>query len=76
VTLDPLGSNIHGIWASHKVPYGKVFRQWDTLGRLWCWCNRGEIADLPRGPQPNVFNMNRTVFDFSSVPIYNVEPPR
>lgn len=36
------------IRASHAVPYGRVFRQWDTRGRLIVWANRGEIEDIPR----------------------------
>jgi hypothetical protein len=35
--------------ASHSVPYGRVYRQWDTRGRLIVWANRGEIADLKHG---------------------------
>lgn len=34
--------------ADHKVPYGQVFRQWDTRGRLLVWINRGEIEALSR----------------------------
>jgi hypothetical protein len=36
------------IMASHLVPYGRVYRQWNTRGELLLWANRGEIADLPR----------------------------
>jgi hypothetical protein len=31
----------------HSVPYGKLFRQWDTRGHLYVWVNPGEIFDLP-----------------------------
>lgn len=34
--------------ASHRVPYGRVFRQWNTRGELEVWVNRGLIHDLPR----------------------------
>lgn len=33
--------------ARHDVPYGKVFRMWDTRGRLYGYVNRGEVHDLP-----------------------------
>lgn len=36
--------------AHHSVPYGRIFRQWNTRGELEVWVNRGEIADLPRVP--------------------------
>lgn len=39
-----------GIRAHHSVPYGRLFRQWDTKGRLWVWANAGMIQDLPRQP--------------------------
>lgn len=41
--------------ASHSVPYGRVYRQWDTRGRLLVWVNRGEVADMPlhRAADPN-----------------------
>jgi hypothetical protein len=35
------------IKASHAVPFGRVYRQWDTRGRLIVWANRGEIEDIP-----------------------------
>lgn len=34
-----------GIRLSHEVPYGGVYRQWDTKGRLWIWCHRGALMD-------------------------------
>lgn len=37
----------HCVIASHAVPYGRIFRQWDTRGRLLIWANRGEVADIP-----------------------------
>lgn len=51
-TAPPL---VRGIRAHHAVPYGRVFRQWDTNGQLWAWVNRGEIEDIPRAkPNPSV----------------------
>lgn len=38
---------VSGIRTSHSVPYGRVFRQWDTYGKLWLWTNRGEVEDMP-----------------------------
>jgi hypothetical protein len=40
------------IMAHHSVPYGRVYRQWDTQGHLLLWVNRGLIADLPRATVP------------------------
>lgn len=34
-----------GIRLAHSIPYGRVFRQWDTKGRLWVWCHRGALLD-------------------------------
>lgn len=36
------------VMAHHSVPYGRVYRQWDTDGHLLIWVNRGLVADLPR----------------------------
>jgi hypothetical protein len=32
----------------HSVPYGRLFRQWNTRGDLYVWVNPGVIHDLPR----------------------------
>lgn len=40
--------------AHHSVPYGRVFRYYDTKGRLVAYVNRGQIADLPRMPRARV----------------------
>jgi hypothetical protein len=42
------------IMASHAVPYGRAYRQWNTRGELLLWVNRGLIADLPRRPADRV----------------------
>lgn len=68
---DPGPRRVRGIRTSHAVPYGRVFRQWDTNGDLWAWVNRGEIEDLPRGPQPHPAVGVFTVIDFGSIPVYN-----
>ena len=34
--------------AHHAVPYGQLYRQWNTKGELLVWVNRGEVADLTR----------------------------
>lgn len=36
------------IYATHRVPYGRVYRMWTTRGDMIVYANRGEIADLPR----------------------------
>lgn len=46
------------VYASHSVPFGRVYRMWTTRGELIAYVNRGEIADLPRAPEP---------FDFAVV---------
>lgn len=33
------------ILASHRVPRGRHYRQWDTRGRLLLWVSRGELED-------------------------------
>lgn len=35
------------IMASHAVPYGRAYRQWNARGDLIVWANRGEIEDMP-----------------------------
>lgn len=40
--LPPVAS---AILASHRVPWGKLYRQWDTRGRLLLWVSRGELED-------------------------------
>lgn len=50
--IDAAPPPIHRIMASHAVPYGRAFKQWDTNGRLLVWANRGEIVDLPRASKP------------------------
>lgn len=42
------------IRASHAVPYGQVFRQWNTRGALELWVNRGWVADLPRAKHAGI----------------------
>lgn len=32
--------------ARHDVPYGRVFRMWDTRGQMHAYVNRGEIHDM------------------------------
>jgi len=48
VTVAALPPRPHCFMAHHSVPYGRVYSQWDTRGRLLVWVNRGEIADIPR----------------------------
>lgn len=55
--------------ASHEVPYGRIYRQWDTRGDLFIWVNRGEIADLPRAShRPGPFQTSASIF---SIPVRN-----
>lgn len=35
-------------YASHAVPYGRVYRMWTTRGELIAYVNRGAVADMPR----------------------------
>lgn len=70
--LAKLPPPVAGILASHRVPYGRIFRQWDTKGRLWVWANRGEIEDLPHGPRPTAGGVNTVAYDFNAIPIQNM----
>jgi hypothetical protein len=47
-TLDALPPQPARFRAHHSVPYGRIYRQWNTRGELEIWINRGLIADLPR----------------------------
>jgi hypothetical protein len=47
VTKD-LPPPVDHIVATHSVPYGKVFRMYNTRGRMVVYVNRGMVADLPR----------------------------
>jgi len=38
----------HVVRAHYKVPFNRVFRQWDTAGRLILWVNRLQLEALPR----------------------------
>lgn len=66
---------VSAILASHAVPYGKVFRQWFTDGKLRVWVNRGELEDLPRAEHGiEIFNdaLLPVVPSWSGLPIHNV----
>lgn len=39
---------LRAIFASHAVPYGRVYRMWNTRGEMIAYVNRGEIEDMPR----------------------------
>lgn len=34
------------IRASHAVPWGRTYRQWNVFGELLLWVNRGELAEI------------------------------
>jgi hypothetical protein len=59
----------HGFLAHHSVPYGKLYRQWDTKGRLWCWVNKGWIADLERGAQKRSWVPGDPIYDIYTIPV-------
>lgn len=41
------------IYATHAVPYGRVYRMWTTRGEMIAYINRGEMEDMPRAkPAP------------------------
>lgn len=50
---------------NHAVPYGRLFRQWDTNGDLWIWINPGQIYDLPRSTLPTY----STAWPLSGIPV-------
>jgi hypothetical protein len=62
------------IRASHRVPYGRSYRQWNTRGELEVWANRGELADLPRRRGPYGVNVLVTELvppGLIGIPVYN-----
>jgi hypothetical protein len=61
------------IMAHHSVPYGRVYRQWNTHGHLLLWVNRGLIADLPRA---KVYGLSVAISDIvppglGGIPVIN-----
>lgn len=62
----------HGFLAHHAVPYGRLYRQWDTKGRLWCWVNKGWIADMPRMARKSSLIPGDQIYDIFAVPIIDV----
>lgn len=49
--LEAMPPRISRFYATHSVPYGRVFRMWTTRGELIAYINRGEVADMRRaGP--------------------------
>lgn len=43
---------VHAIWMSRHVPLGKVYRQWDSQGKLLIWVNKSVIENLPERELP------------------------
>lgn len=62
----------HGFLAHHGVPFGRLYRQWDTKGRLWCWVNKGWIADLSRAAEKSSWVPGDPIYDIHAVPIIDV----
>lgn len=60
-----------GFLAHHAVPYGKIYRQWDTKGRLWCWVNKGWMADLPRAERES-WKPGDAIYDIHAIPVIDV----
>lgn len=62
----------HGFLAHHSVPWGRLYRQWDTKGRLWCWVNKGWIFDQKQGKaKPRPFSLDR-ISDIYTIPVIDV----
>lgn len=59
-----------GILASLKVPWGRVYRQWDAKGNLWIWMNRAELHDAV-GPRVKKGGANALEL-LTGVDIYHV----
>lgn len=60
--------------ASHSVPYGRVFRQWNTRGDLLVWVNRGEIADPARRKDRSEYGIAPNAIDTAAlmaIPVVN-----
>lgn len=70
VFLDEWPTQPSGFICDHRVPYSKVYRQWDTQGRLWVWVNRGMIEDLPR-TRPEVAI---GVVAYTGIPVFHIDP--
>jgi hypothetical protein len=60
-----------GFLAHHSVPYGRLYRQWDTKGRLWCWVNKGWMADLPVASKKS-WAPGDPIYDIHAVPVIDV----
>lgn len=44
--IEDLPVMARGIRAHYKVPFGRVFNQWDTNGDLWLWVNSSEARTM------------------------------
>lgn len=69
---DERAPRCHGFLAHHAVPYGKLYRQWDTKGRLWCWVNKGWIADMPHAAKKSSWVPGDHISDIYAVPVIDV----
>lgn len=75
IAAEPEVPHAHGMLASHKVPYGKFPRQWDTKGRLWLWVNRGELEDMTVERIKDEIDLDLTdssLLAYHGLPVYNV----
>jgi hypothetical protein len=44
--LDMLPPRPRYFIARHDVPYGRVFKMWDTRGQMHAYINRGQVHDM------------------------------
>jgi hypothetical protein len=58
--IDAAPPRIYRLYATHSVPYGRVYRMWTTRGDLIAYVNRGQVADMPRAKGPDL-GMSRLV---------------
>jgi hypothetical protein len=65
--LDARPPVVSRCYATHAVPYGRVFRMWTTRGDLIAYVNRGEVADMPRAtPAAGI----APLASFTGIPVY------
>lgn len=65
------------VLVSHSVPWGKVYRQWSTLAKLYVWCNPGWLMDYvqTRRPVRDAEELRQIAFD-GGIPVIDMDEQR
>lgn len=70
--IDKLAPLPRYLIARHDVPYGKLFRMWDTRGQMHAYVNRGQIHDLAyrsyKSTSVHPFGLARP--DLTGIPVF------